>query len=274
MENHKDGSPFVIKLITTYHYIISRMKNIYILLLSIILFFSCSYKEQNKNVSKSNCQYVSTPSKQAKNEKEPIVFDKCPPTVADISSFMQKGTPQSFKELHERFLYADLYFEELIYALVAVDKFEISNGYRHLADCLTNAFTYLTISDHSKEMAKHYLMIGARKKASIAKLYESFDKRKDYKEMWLPESSNYNDSVVIFKRKTLQGNSTEYERLKRTLFSTGQHEILLYYSFIMADKYHYTPAKKDVIYIIDKTYRDYKLGKLGKNAEYFCSFFQ
>jgi len=52
--------------------------------------------------------------------------------------------------------------------------------------------------------------------------------------------------------------------------------LLSYYitPIIMADRYDYLPAKKDVVTIIDRFYKEYSLGPVDKDTEYFCSFFK
>lgn len=42
----------------------------------------------------------------------------------------------------------------------------------------------------------------------------------------------------------------------------------------MADRYDYLPAKKDVIAIINRLYKEYHLEPIDKDTQYFCSFFK
>ena len=53
-----------------------------------------------------------------------------------------------------------------------------------------------------------------------------------------------------------------------------KYVFLFYYSYIMADRYDYLPAKKDVIAIINRLYKEYHLEPIDKDTQYFCSFFK
>ena len=76
-----------------------------------------------------------------------------------------------------------------------------------------------------------------------------------------------------YKAKSLMGNIGNYNQLKNHLIEKKPEE-LLYYSYIMADRYDYEPARKDIIDVMEKGYKKYGLGKMGQDAKYFCSFFQ
>lgn len=51
-------------------------------------------------------------------------------------------------------------------------------------------------------------------------------------------------SIKHIKIKALRGSIKDYERLKTLLNSTWQYGNLLYYAYIMADRYDYQSAKK------------------------------
>ena len=208
---------------------------------------------------------------QAYTDKIPIILNR-PPLDSDIDSFITNKTPESFKDLCFHFLKADLPFEDLPYALIAVDKYNISNGCYEVACCLTNCLSYLSLSDHSEEIASHFLKRGSSSDSLCAEKYKSLSKRKNYAKLWLPKE-NSKDSVVTFKTNTLLGSAEDYDKLKKVLFNKKKYAPLLYYSFIMADRYHYTPARKEIREVLESVYKQYKLGDMGKETRYFCSFF-
>jgi hypothetical protein len=70
------------------------------------------------------------------------------------------------------------------------------------------------------------------------------------------------------------GSISDYNKLKETLLKEGKYDYLLYYSYIMAERYKYNPAKKDIIDIINKAYKKYNLGGYGKEVVFFCSYFE
>jgi hypothetical protein len=121
-------------------------------------------------------------------------------------------------------------------------------------------------------MASHYLKIGSQKEDLCAEAYNSLDKRKDNAKMWIPKRNK--SSIADLKANSLMGSIQDYNKLKSVLLHEDQYDYLLYYSYIMAERYNYIPAKKDIIDIIDRAYKKYGLGKYGKDTQYFCSFFK
>jgi len=251
------------------------MKYLYLILL-FISFSACSPKERDKEKSIEPDTDFRVSKK--RTDKIPIILNR-PPTDSDIEIFMRNRTPDGFKDLCFHFLKADVQFEELLFALIAVDKFHISHGYYEVACCLTNCLSYLSISEHSEEIATHFLKVGSRYNDLCSEIYKSLDKRKNYEnehkyyeKMWLPKD-NDKAPIVLLKRKTMLGSTEDYIELKNVLHNNNKLYQLLYYSFIMADRYHYAPAGKDVIQIIDRIYKQYELGDMGEEAKYFCGFF-
>lgn len=211
----------------------------------------------------------------AYSEKKPIILNKTP-TDIDVDSFMIDGTSGSYKRLATRYMKVDTMNELLFYAIVAVDKFKIARGYYNIAGCLTNYFSYMTIGHHSKEIATHYLIKGLRNNdETCSEVYVSLDKhlRNERRKLWIPKK-NLNDPIVEYKANSLMGNIDDYNELKRSLVENKQYERLLYYSYIMADRYDYKPARKDVIDILRTSYQKYGLGEFGEDAKYFCGFFE
>ena len=247
------------------------MKYLYVILVFVLLFsVSCISRRSNNYLSQKTDSSFVVPL--APIEKKPIIFNS-PPTESDIDSFIVNKTPESFKNLWYHYNEADLLFEILFFAFVAADKFEITKGYLEIAGCLTNYFTYMSIGGHSKEIATHYLRKGANKSKSCAETYKSLSFVKQDAKLWLPEKHKGN-SILTLKVNSLLGNIDDYIKLKKYLIENNQSELLLYYSYIMADRYNYKPANKDINDIFKINYQKYGLGTFGEDTKYFCCFFQ
>ena len=82
------------------------------------------------------------------------------PTRDDVDRFINCRDSESFERLCDRFLNTDGVFDVLLYTLVAIDKFQLYEGYYEIAFCLTNGFSNLSVSEHSKELALYYLKKG------------------------------------------------------------------------------------------------------------------
>lgn len=231
----------------------------------------CTACGQRCTYNNSNCKWDTCIIEPNYTEKKPVI-EKRQPTVDDVNSFMLKKTSDEFNNLCYFFQNADSQFEILLYAIIATDKFDIAYGYYQIACCLTNCLSYLSIGKHSKEMASHYLKIGSQKDDLCAEAYNSLDKRKDNAKMWIPKRNK--SSIADLKANSLMGSIQDYNKLKSVLLHEDQYDYLLYYSYIMAERYNYIPAKKDIIDIIDRAYKKYGLGKYGKDTQYFCSFFK
>lgn len=203
--------------------------------------------------------------------KKPV-FKNRRPTLNDVNLFMERRSFYEFNNLRYLFRSADSQFEILLYALIAIDKFDITPAYYEVACCLTNCLSYLTIGEHSKEMVTHFLEIGSQKDKICAEAYYSLDMRKDIPKMWVPKKSE--NTIVELKTNSLMGSISDYNKLKETLLKEGKYDYLLYYSYIMAERYKYNPAKKDIIDIINKAYKKYNLGGYGKEVVFFCSYFE
>lgn len=200
------------------------------------------------------------------------VFQNRRPSLNDVNLFMEKRSYNEFNNLRYLFRNADSQFEILLYAIIAIDKFDIMPAYYEVACCLTNCLSYLTVGEHSKEMATHFLEIGAQKDKICAEAYYSLDMRKDNPKMWVPKKSE--NTIIELKKNSLMGSISDYNKLKETLLKEDKYDYLLYYSYIMAERYNYDPANKDILDIINKAYKKYNLGGYGKETGYFCSFFK
>ena len=245
----------------------------YIFIIIIFCCIACNQKNSSNTIhQKADTSFI-VPL--APKDEKPIVLNR-PPKDSDVDSFMTCRTRESLKNLVLRHGEADTMNELLFYAIVAADKFKIPHAYYHIAGCLTNYFSYISVGNHSKEIAIFFLKRGVTKNdESCLETYESLDKHteKEVRKLWIPEKNKANP-IVAYKANSLHGNIEDYNKLKKHLIENNKPEELLYYSYIMADRFDYEPARKDIVDVIEKGYDKYKLGKSGKDAKYFCSFFQ
>lgn len=242
----------------------------------LIIFFCCIFiytacGQNRPNITPEDKSDLYTHKLQGDTEKRAVIQNRRP-TINDVNLFMEKRSYNEFNNLRYLFRNADSQFEILLYAIIATDKFDIVPAYYEVACCLTNCLSYLTIGKHSKEMATHYLEIGAQNNKICVDAYNSLDARRDNAKMWMPKRSG--NTLVKLKTNSLMGSITDYNNLKKTLLKDNKYDYLLYYSYIMAERYDYTPAKKDIIDIINKAYKKYNLGEYGKETDFFCSFFK
>ena len=71
------------------------------------------------------------------------------------------------------------------------------------------------------------------------------------------------------KSEVIKGNSNSYDILKKTLVENEEEDYLLYYAYLMSDRYGYAPARKDIISVIEKAFKKYKLGAIDPETQYF-----
>ena len=250
------------------------MKSLSVILAIILsLCITCNQKSPNNTMCQESDTSIIIPL--APKDAEPIILNR-PLNDNDIDSFMTYRTPESFKNLVIRYGKADTMNELLFYSIVAADKFKMSRGYYNIAGCITNYFSYMSIGNYSTEIAVHYLIKGLNNKdKSCLEVYESLDKHleKEIGKLWIPEKHKENP-IVVYKANSLKGNIDDYNQLKKYLIEKDKPEDLLFYSYIMADRYGYEPARNDVVDAMNRGYKKYGLGKMGQDAKYFCSFFQ
>ena len=231
---------------------------------------SCDHKGQNKHIG--NIADTLNYALKTEKEAEPIILNRCP-NDSDVILFMKNRDQDSFNNLCFRYLKSDSPFEVIFYALVAVDKFNISRGYAEFGSCLTKFFSYMSVSNHSKEIAIYFLQKGARNNNICAERLDIICKDKEYPKLWLPNNKD-GDPFIALKVNTIKGSIKDYNKLKNAFYDNNQPELLIYYSFLMADRYNYVPAREDVIKSLKQAYKKYNLGEFGEDTKYFCSFFQ
>jgi len=235
-----------------------------------IFFIACSPKENSRHIEQNDDSVFSVPF--SPKEKAPIILNM-PPTNDDVDAFITSRTLESYENLCFRYLKSDLVFEEFFFDIVAVDKFKIPKGYYNLAGCLTNYFSYLSIGHHSKEIATFFLKKGAKNSALCRETLQSLSfGNREIDKLWTPDY-NHENTILYLKAKSLMGDIDSYKRLKKILIETNQSEHLLYYSYLMVDRYDYKPAGGDFIYVLKENYKKYDLGELGEDANYLCSFY-
>lgn len=194
--------------------------------------------------------------------------------ISDIENFLLNKDDSSYKKISECFVKEDNQFEYLIYAFVAADKFHLHDAYHDLWMCFTYYGCYSNIGKNSKKLADYYFC-----RDSIHNNNKVFIKM--FGQLRLIENTaqivqNIRKSTETKKLKynVLYGSIADYEQLKKIMYDKGNYERLLYYSYIMADRYQYEIAKKDIIDIINKFYKINDLGQFGCDILYFCEHFK
>ena len=209
-----------------------------------------------------------------KDAGDDSVYNLC---LEKFASLIKNPSEKLFFELENEFDYADEYSETLLYNLVAANKLGNEKEKIRVANSLTHSLNIPNIGKRSKQIALFYL-----------KKWESSTKHKRGKEFIKRFESLSNDDIEIavpaityksteiqrLKAGSLKGSIEDYEKLKEKLYKGRKYVFLFYYSYIMADRYDYLPAKKDVIAIINRLYKEYHLEPIDKDTQYFCSFFK
>ena len=175
---------------------------------------SCDHKGQNKHIG--NIADTLIYALKTEKEAEPIILNRCP-NDSDVILFMKNRDQESFNNLCFRYLKSDSPFEVIFYALVAVDKFNISRGYAEFGSCLTKFFSYMSVSNHSKEIAIYFLQKGARNNNICAERLDIICKDKEYPKLWLPNNKD-RDPFIALKVNTIKGSIKDYNELKNAFY--------------------------------------------------------
>ena len=257
-----------------------KMKTLTGLLLVAILQTACV-----NNAQKTECVDNVQKTEQTKN-KEPIssIIDEAsdPDSVYSLCSkkfanLLKHPDEKHFFELENEFEYADGFSELLLYYLVAANKLGLDVANIRVANSLTQSLSNPNVGKHTKEIALFYL----KKWESSTRhkrgkwIIERFDSlSSDETEFIVPEITYISTDIQRLKVGSLKGSVCDYNKLKELMSTDGMYAFLLYYSYIMADRYDYLSAEKDVVAIISRFYKEYNLGPIDKDTEYFCSFFK
>lgn len=194
-----------------------------------------------------------------------------------FASLIKNPNEKLFFELENEFDYADNNSELLLYYLVAANKLGLDVAKIRVANCLTQSLSCPNIGKNSREIALFYL-----------KKWESSTKHKRGKEIIerfeslltdegktiVPVIKEKSSEIQRLKAGSLNGSIENYVKLKEKLYNDRMYPFMLYYAYIMADRYDYQPAKEDVVTIINRFYRENHLEPIDKDTQYFCSFFK
>ncbi len=194
-----------------------------------------------------------------------------------FASLIKNPSEKLFFELENEFDYADEYSETLLYNLVAANKLGIDVAKIRVANSLTHSLNIPNIGKRSKQIALFYLKKweSSTKHKRGKEFIERFESlSNDDIEMAVPAITYKSTEIQCLKVGSLKGSIEDYEKLKEKLYKGRKYVFLFYYSYIMADRYDYLPAKKDVIAIINRLYKEYHLEPIDKDTQYFCSFFK
>lgn len=203
----------------------------------------------------------------------PCPESRVPPTQDDINLFISTRG-DNYDMLSLKFENTDNEYERLFFTFVAANKFNMSWASYDLASIFSDIFTKPDIGKHSKEIVLYYF-----KKVKLDKLLKSqiehFIKMEGKGE---PVFTNGLDDYKLFcptrllrklKLSVIRGDSNSYDKLKKELRDKNEEELLLYYAYIMADRYGYQPARKDIPVILQHAFKKYDLGKIDPDTQYF-----
>lgn len=200
---------------------------------------------------------------------------KYPPTDDDIALFMKKRDEDSYIQL--RFFDADIHWESLLYDLVAADKFSINLANLNIANCVSEGLSDAGVGKNSKRIAIHYLEKWKRHAVEkyAGKILDVFSEKViDNKELYTPRITTKSTMLLRLKVSCLKGSCEAYDSLKVQLSSGNMYGTMMYYSYIMADRYDYVPAKKDICEVANRFYKEFHLGDYGETMHYFLSYFK
>lgn len=194
-----------------------------------------------------------------------------------FASLIKNPNEKLFFELENEFDYADNNSELLLYYLVAANKLGLDVAKIRVANCLTQSLSCPNIGKNSREIALFYL-----------KKWESSTKHKRGKEIIerfeslltdegktiVPVIKDKSSEIQRLKAGSLNGSIENYVKLKEKLYNDRMYPFMLYYAYIMADRYNYQPAREDVVTIVNRFYRENHLEPIDKDTQYFCNFFK
>ncbi len=201
--------------------------------------------------------------------------DKNPPSKDDINLFIKNRDQKSYSNLLVKFQDADVYWESLLYMLVAANQFKINNANIEIINCVSDGLSNPYITEHSRAIGLYYLN---KWKYKDSKFYNRvcrvFNNSSSHSTaINVPNINSKSSDILKIKANCLNGSIDAYCELKAHLYWSPMYGILLYYAFIMADRYYYSPAKFDIIDIINRFYRENELGEPDEGIKYFCDFF-
>lgn len=195
--------------------------------------------------------------------------EKIPPTQDDINLFiLQRG--ENYRLLERKFEKADYWGESLLYKLIAANKFKIVGANYDIASLLSDIFSKPDFSRHSKDIVLHYINKAENTPFGMKQIdrFKKMERKGD--PLW---GANKKGKTPVEKLKyaVLNGNRDSYDKLKKELYERNEEERLLVYAYLMADRYNYDPARKDIVSIIEKAFWKYGLGEIDDDTQYFIN---
>lgn len=252
-------------------------------ILTILLLISLPQAGCTSDVQQNRCANNVQQNKQnKKNEPISLLIDAEVDSVYNLCSkkfanLIKHPNEKLFFELEDEFNLADEYSESLLYNLVAANKLGLDIAKIRVANCLTQSLSNPYIGKNSKEIALFYLKKWAsstkhKRGKQILERFESLSANET--EFMVPVITYKSSEIQRLKAGSLKGSVEDYKRLKEKMSNSGMYAFMLYYAYVMADRYAYSPAKEDVIAIINRFYKEYNLEPIDKDTQYFCSFFK
>lgn len=254
-----------------------------IIFLSLVLMLSCcKNKTENtlplqENMSGNNNEIPPTAEDKSPtatvdgNDSTMAVFpdpqEKIPPTQDDINLFfIQRG--ENYWLLERKFEKADYHGEFLFYTLIAANKFNMPQAKYDVASLLSDMFTKPDFGKHSKDIVLHFHN-KAEKTPFRMEQIEHFKKMEGKGAPLFQADEKGKTPIKKLKVEVLNGNRNSYDKLKKILYEKSEEERLLVYAYLMADRYNYDPARKDIVNVIEKAFWKYALGEIDAETQYF-----
>lgn len=196
----------------------------------------------------------------------PSAYETEAPSQNDIDLFIsQRG--KNYELIKMKIDYGSHRKEVLLYSLIAANKFQINQANYDIASILSDIFSKTDVGKHSKEMVLHFFDKAKSSRMRTSQI-EHFKKMEDTGEDLFDTKRNNIEYIETIKAEVVKGNSHSYDDLKKTLVE-NEEDYLLYYAYLMSDRYGYAPARKDIISVIEKAFKKYKLGAIDPETQYF-----
>ncbi len=214
---------------------------------------------------------------EAKNDNIIPIYDILSP--ANFETIIKTKDKAAYNKFMQNFMYADDYDESLLYSLVAANKLRINSAKLSVAKNLSEQLTNVYVCRHSKELTKLYIVkwqpqsATEHKTKKILAHIENF-RTKDIGTMFPYKLNKYSTETEKEKAACLKGSIEYYKKLKMKMFDSDMYVFLLYYAYIMADRYDYKPAREDVVNIITRFYSEYALEPIDEDTQKFIQLFK
>ena len=241
------------------------------LLLIYVLHTGCTNNSQRNDSNKDNESVSQELTEVADNES---VYKHSSELFKDL---IKHPDNKRYYALENSFLYADIPSELLLYSLAAANKLGVEVATIRVANYISESLSNPNVCKNTKEISSYYLRKWAsrtnhKRAKQIINIFDSLSSNE--RNLIIPTINNKSSEIQRLKVGSLKGSIEDYEKLKERMFNSKMYSFMLYYAYIMADRYNYLPAKEDVLTIINRFYKEYNLGPIDKDTEYFCSFFK